>query len=66
MNKRIQKKILSNPGHRRFGSVSKACHDKMREYGKAECRRMGLDPNRWGSHALKWPHRLVRWAKWLR
>lgn len=63
---RTRKKILTNPKHPRHAAAVRAVHKASEAYGKAECRRMGLDPARWGSYALRWPPRLMYWVQFIR
>jgi Ni/Co efflux regulator RcnB len=66
MNMRIKKKILANPNHPRHASTARFVRWVTATYGRAECRRKGLDPEKWNSYTLRWPPRIMYWLQFTR
>lgn len=66
MKSRILKKILKNRNHPRHSEIAQRVFDKMEAYGRAQCVRLGIDPDKWGTIAMRWPPRLTRPVSLLR
>ena len=62
MNKRILKKILQHPEHPAHDAAVAQVNERLLRYARGECVRLGLDPEKWGSYALRWSRRILRHA----
>lgn len=66
MKARIRKKILTRKGHPKHASEAARLLRRVEMYARGECVRMGLNPDLWGSYALRWRTPLNRWIYCLR
>ena len=58
MKARIVKKVLANHSHPKRESLVRQMMRQIESYGRMESRRLGLNPDRWGTYALSWPKRI--------
>lgn len=59
MSKRIYRKILANRNHPKWQHLVAQIHRDFEAYGRSESVRLGLDPDKWGVHCLRWPPQLL-------
>lgn len=65
MKGRILKKILKNKRHPKHLATLRQVRAKMESYGRAQCVRLGLNPNTWASVTLQWPQAITRPMQYL-
>lgn len=55
MNARILKKILRNKNHPKHERVLREIQQRVEQSGRAECVRLGLEPDKWMVYTLRVP-----------
>jgi hypothetical protein len=60
MNSRILKKILKRKNHPRHEGMLREFTLRVEQSGRAECVRLGIDPDNWSTYTLRVPPILKR------
>lgn len=66
MKTRILRKILKDKSHPKHAALATQTEQMFEAYGRSECKRIGINPDRWGSAALRWPSSLTKKMAMLR
>jgi hypothetical protein len=55
MNTRTIKKILARKQHPKHKEVSRRAQSRIEQHARAQCRKIGISEDKWGTAALTWP-----------